>query len=141
MLGASRGTQPGDLAGRQIDREHNARAVQIAPVVQHLAEGPQRGDPQREDRGRAPRHVGTHVGELLEMVNGSRPPHRFTDSMRADAVSATAKDTSMTAPRTSPVIPPKREVARPITSTPPSAAQPIATGPVHQAAPDHWLTS
>src|ERR1035437_3696560 len=139
MLGASRGTQPGDVAGGQVDRQHDAQAGQIAPAVQHLAEGPRRGDPQREDRCRAPGHVGAHMGELLEMVNCARPPLRYADSRRADAVSATAKDTSMTAPSTSPVIPPKREVARRITSTPPSAAQPIATGPVHRPGPDNSL--
>jgi hypothetical protein len=52
MLSASRRTEPGDVLDRQVDCQHDLHTVEIVLAGEHLSEGPQRGDPQREDRGR-----------------------------------------------------------------------------------------
>jgi hypothetical protein len=65
----------------------------------------------------------------------SDQPHQVAASS-ADAVNAVANETSITAPRTSPVIPPSRRMVRWTTATPPAAALARTTGPAHHPEPD-----
>jgi len=87
-------------------------------------------------------YVATGTGLLLIWASSSGGAGSgHPESRRAEAVRAAANETSMTAPRTSPVMPPKRRLARRTTAVPLTTALVSTTGPTHQDEPDSWVAS